>query len=295
MPKTTRIFVIDNLTGVRYNAASCARWRFVMARPLKRDLTTRQQEVFQWIKSCIAEDGVPPTIREVAQAFGIKSSSAFDFIKVLERKGRLTRRKQVARALVVERRIGKRVPNPVRVLILGSIAAGAPILAVEDPSETITVDGRLGRGRDLYALRVEGDSMKDADILDGDVVIIRRQDTADDGDIIVALIDDEATLKRFYRDGDGVRLQPANRKMAPIHVRSGEFRIQEESLACSDYLIPDTGFSTKWVMLWTSLRSKLSGLTKAYCRFGTTRGTTNCCRFKSPPFAGAKCSTVVTL
>ena len=197
-----------------------------MARPAKPELTTRQREVFQWIKRCIAEEGVPPTVREVGQAFGIKSSSAFDLLKTLERKGCLKRRRQVARSLVVENRAAKRAVDSAEVPILGRIAAGAPVLAVEDSSETIAVDGRLGRGRDLYALRVEGDSMKDADILDGDVVIIRRQDTADDGDIIVALIDDEATLKRFYKEKGRIRLEPANKAMRPIYVESGEFRIQ---------------------------------------------------------------------
>jgi repressor LexA len=190
-----------------------------------KPLTNRQREIFDWIKAFIARNGLPPTVREIGGAFDIKSSSAFELLQALERKGVLRRGNLGARSLVVRGGRGLR-RDSVEVRILGRIVAGAPNLAVEDPSETLVVDERLGRGRDLYALRVDGDSMKDADILDGDVVIIRRQDTADDGDIVVALIDDEATLKRFYRDGGGVRLQPANRQMAPIHVRSGEFRIQ---------------------------------------------------------------------
>jgi repressor LexA len=184
-----------------------------------------------WIKGFIAENGMPPTVREIGREFSIESSSVFDLLKALERKGTLRRGKLGARSLIVEERIVKRALNSVEVPILGRIAAGAPNLAVEDPSETITVDGRLGRGRDLYALRVEGDSMKDADILDGDVVIIRRQDTADDGDIVVALIEDEATLKRFHREKGRVRLEPANRAMRPIYVESGEFRIQGKLVA----------------------------------------------------------------
>lgn len=197
-----------------------------MPRRATSELTARQREVLGWIKGFIAEHGMPPTVREIGGAFGIESSSVFDLLKALERKGVVSRGKLGARSLIVEGATANRSPGSVDVPVLGRIAAGVPDLAVEDPSETITVDARLGRGRDLYALRVEGDSMKDANILDGDLVIIRRQDTADDGDIVVALIEDEATLKRFYRDGKGVRLQPANRRMAPIHVRSGEFRIQ---------------------------------------------------------------------
>jgi len=190
------------------------------------ELTKRQREVLDWVKDFIAENGLPPTVREIGRGFGIESSSVFDLLKALERKGSLKRGTLGARSLIVHERVAKRAHDSIEIGVLGRIAAGAPILAVEESSETLTVDGRLGRGRDLYALRVEGDSMMDANILDGDLVIIRKQDVAEDGDIVVALIEDEATLKRFYRDGEGVRLEPANRRMTPIHVRSGEFRIQ---------------------------------------------------------------------
>ena len=99
-------------------------------------------------------------------------------------------------------------------------------MAVENPHETLLVVGHNQRGKEWFALRVEGDSMEDAGILDGDYVVVRSQDTAEDGDIVVALIGEEATLKRLYRERDGVRLEPAHRGMAPIRVSTGDFRIQ---------------------------------------------------------------------
>lgn len=197
-----------------------------MPRRATTELTLHQRRVLDWIRSFITRNGMPPTVREIGRQFDIQSSSVFDLLKALERKGALRRGDLGPRSLILKERIAKRSLDWVEVPIVGRIAAGVPILAVEDASETLVVDGRLGRGRDLYALRVAGDSMKDADILDGDLVIIRKQNTADDGDIVVALIEDEATLKRFYHEAGGARLQPANRDMAPIHVRSGEFRIQ---------------------------------------------------------------------
>ncbi|MGD0999482.1 MAG: transcriptional repressor LexA [Candidatus Brocadiia bacterium] len=194
-------------------------------------LTDRQREIFDWIKAFIARNGLPPTVREIGGAFGIKSSSAFELLQALERKGVLRRGNLGARSLVVRGGRGLRRRDSVEVRILGRIVAGAPNLAVEDPSETLVVDERLGRGRDLYALRVDGDSMKDADILDGDVVIIRRQDTADDGDIVVALIDDESTLKRLRIEQGRVRLDPANDRMKPIYVDGQEFRVQGKVVA----------------------------------------------------------------
>ena len=193
-------------------------------------LTPRQRETFAWVKAFIRDHGMPPTVREIGDAFGIKSSSVFHLLKELERKGYLERGGLGARSLIVKGR--KRVPcGCVAVPIVGRIPAGRPVEAIEHETGTLHVNKELLRGRGGFALQVVGDSMVDAGILDGDYVIIRKQETAEDGDVVVALIEDEATLKRFHREDDGVRLEPANSRMQPIHVRTGEFRIQGKLVA----------------------------------------------------------------
>lgn len=188
------------------------------------ELSPRQRETLDWIKGFIQEKGMPPTVREIGEAFGIKSSSVFDLLAALERKGRLKRGSRGARSLIVAGmdRVDMAV---VDIPVIGSIAAGRPIEAIEDERGRVVASKGLIRGRDTFALRVEGDSMIEAGILNGDYVIIWKQETADNGDIVVAMIEGEATLKRFFLEKDGVRLEPANPKMLPIYVRSGDFRI----------------------------------------------------------------------
>jgi repressor LexA len=197
-------------------------------------LTPRQREILDWVKEFIQEHGMPPTVREIGRAFGIKSSSVFDLLKALERKSFLRRGNLGARSLILED--GASEPKKVEadyeeVPVIGRIAAGRPIEAIEHDSGRIVVNKELIQGRESYSLLVEGDSMVEAGILDGDYVIVRKQDTAENGDIVVALIDDEATLKRFYRESQRIRLEPANRGMKPIYVKSGEFRIQGKVIA----------------------------------------------------------------
>ncbi len=168
---------------------------------------------------------MPPTVREVGRAFDIKSSSVFYLLKELERKGHLKRGTLGARSLILSGEQRQRCRCE-EVPVKGRIAAGQPIFAADVDEGTITTNRDVLRGGEAYALRVQGDSMKDAGIFDGDHVIIRAQDTADDGDIVVALIEDEATLKKLYREKKRVRLEPANRRMKPIYVKSGELRIQ---------------------------------------------------------------------
>jgi len=188
-------------------------------------LTKRQRQILNWIKGFIDEHGMPPTVREIGAAFGIGSSSVFDHLKALERKGYLRRGDMGARSLILEGQ--ERNEDATQHLpVIGRIAAGSPIEAVEDDLGSIPVNRKLLRGRGGFALRVEGDSMIEAGIHDGDYVIVREQQTAENGDIVVAVIDGEATLKRFYKEKDGVRLEPANGKMEPVEVRSGDFRIQ---------------------------------------------------------------------
>jgi len=199
-----------------------------MAKPEISELSARQRQVFEWVKAFIREHAMPPTVREIGEAFHIKSSSVFDLLKTLERKNCLRRGDRGARSLIIEGMSKRRGfgHDIVEVAIVGRIAAGQPIEAIEHDCGTVPVKRALLRGRKAYALKVEGQSMVNAGILDGDYVIIRKQNMADDGDIVVALIENEATLKRFYRDGVGVRLEPANSRMRPIRVQSGEFKIQ---------------------------------------------------------------------
>jgi repressor LexA len=199
-----------------------------MAKLDTMELSARQRQILEWVKAFIREHAMPPTVREIGRAFDIESSSVFDLLKTLERKNYLRRSDRGARSLIVEgmrtrRRLGNDI---VEVAIVGRIPAGQPIEAIERDCGTIPVRRHLLRGQEAYALKVEGQSMVESGILDGDYVIVRKQDTADDGDIVVALIENEATLKRFYREANGVRLEPANSTMRSIHVQSGEFKIQ---------------------------------------------------------------------
>jgi repressor LexA len=194
--------------------------------PGKEPLTPRQEEILSWVKGFIGDHGMPPTVREIGTAFGIKSSSVFDLLQALERKGHLRRGDLGARSLIVKGRVQRREWNFAEVRVIGRIRAGAPIEAIEENCGTIAVKKDLLRGREAFALKVEGNSMVEAGILDGDYVVVRKQETADDGDIVVALIGNEATLKRYYREGDGIRLEPANPALSAIRIRSGQFAIQ---------------------------------------------------------------------
>ena len=194
--------------------------------PGKEPLTARQEEILSWVKGFIREHAMPPTVREIGTAFDIKSSSVFDLLQALERKGHLRRGDLGARSLIVKGRVQRHEWSYTEVRVIGRIRAGAPIEAIEDNWGTIAVKKDLLRGHAAFALKVEGNSMVEAGILDGDCVVVRKQETADDGDIVVALIDNEATLKRYYREGDGIRLEPANPTLSAIRIRSGQFAVQ---------------------------------------------------------------------
>ncbi len=208
---------------------------FLGDRPAATELTDRQRETLDWVSGYIREHGMPPTVREIGDAFGIKSSSVFDVLTALERKGHLIRKSRNARSLVVAgmERAGTHFAE---IPIIGRIAAGGPIEAIEDVRGSISTGADVIRGGSGYALKVAGDSMVGAGILDGDYVIVRKQETADDGDIVVALIGTDATLKKFFREKDGVRLEPANPAMTPIYVRSGEFAIQGKVVGVQRFL-----------------------------------------------------------
>jgi repressor LexA len=175
-----------------------------------RELTTKESAVFDLIRRSI-EKGVIPSVREIGAELGIKStSSVHRYLTSLEEKGYIERGDGLNRSI---RLPGSQVSH---IPVLGVVTAGQPILAVESVEEYIPVQLR-GNSKELFALRVRGESMIKAGILDGDLIIARRTPTAENGEIVVALIDDEATVKRFYKENGGFRLQPENDTMEPIY------------------------------------------------------------------------------
>jgi repressor LexA len=194
-------------------------------------LTARQQEILHFLGSYLDEHGYPPTVREIGDAVGLASpSTVHAHLANLERVGLLRRDPTKPRAIELvgrPRAVAADDQGFARLPLVGRIAAGGPLLAAEDVEDSVAVPDRLGRNAD-FILRVTGDSMIDAGILDGDLVVVRRQDDARDGEYVVALVGDdesadEATVKTFRRDPDGrVRLQPENSTLEPIyadHVR----------------------------------------------------------------------------
>ena len=197
-------------------------------------LTERQQQVLEYIRSSIAHRGYPPTLREIGAHMGIRSTNGVnDHLRALERKGYLTREDMKSRALRPRDAGVEPAPSSdfdaepelVDVPVLGRVAAGVPILAEENVLDTVRIDRTLIRGgREVFGLRVTGDSMIDAGIFSGDYIFVKKQLTAQRGDIVVALIGDEATVKYYYPEKDYVRFQPANGQMAPILVRASDFK-----------------------------------------------------------------------
>jgi repressor LexA len=193
-------------------------------------LTKRQAQTLDYIKQSIEERGYPPTLREIGEFMGIRSTNGVnDHLRALERKGYLRREDMKSRALrLVSKEPETPAPadeNMLDVQILGRVAAGLPLLAEENVVDTVRVDRMLVRGgRDVFGLRVQGDSMIEAGILNGDYIFVRKQATADRGDIVVALIADEATVKYYFPEKDYIRFQPANAQMAPILVRASDFK-----------------------------------------------------------------------
>lgn len=216
-------------------------------------LTERQRAVLEYISLSIADRGYPPTLREIGNHLGIRSTNGVnDHLRALERKGYLTREDMKSRTLRLVRTPEGRsvdavaldsvpvpVPAPandadasyddldvVEIPIVGRVAAGALSEAIENPEDSVRVDRMLlGRGgRDVFGLRIAGESMIDAGIHNGDFVFVRKQITARRGDIVVALVGDEATCKYFFPERDHIRLEPANSKMGPIRIPASDFR-----------------------------------------------------------------------
>jgi repressor LexA len=197
-----------------------------------REMTSRQREVLGFVRSFSDRHGVPPAVREIAEHFSFTARAAFDHLRALERKGMLERRvtsKRASRTLVLPGRRSRQRPGGDEIPVLGRIAAGTPILAVENREDSIPLRPEwLGaQGGELFALRVRGESMVGAHIVDGDLVLVRKQESASPGEIVAALIDGEATVKRFAREGATVVLKPEHPTMKPIVVGpdQADFRV----------------------------------------------------------------------
>ena len=192
-----------------------------MAYTPKRDLTDRQLQILDFIKAEVRRVGFPPTVRDIGAAVGLSSSSTVhSHLAALEAKGLIRRDPSKPRALeVIGHEDGSyQVDYNVRRLpLVGQVAAGAPILAAENIEQTMTLPVELVHDDSTFILKVKGESMIEAGILDGDFVVVRQQATANNGEIVVAMIEDEATVKTFYREADRVRLQPENASMEPIY------------------------------------------------------------------------------
>ncbi|HEX7836133.1 MAG TPA: transcriptional repressor LexA [Kofleriaceae bacterium] len=208
-------------------------------------LTQRQRDILDFISASIAERGFPPTLREIGEHFNIRSTNGVnDHLKALEKKGHLRREDLKSRAMrpVLPDGSGEVVPlrrspmgtgvleavagdDMAEVPILGRVAAGQPILAVEQATDTVRIDRVLiGGHREVFGLRIVGESMIEDGIFDGDYVFVKKSPTARSGEIVVAMIEGEATVKRYFPEGDVIRFQPANSNMRPILVRRDDFK-----------------------------------------------------------------------
>jgi repressor LexA len=184
-------------------------------------LTIRQKEILDFIKRYIARHKFPPTIREISQHFEISVKGAYDHVKAIEKKGYLRCDTNRSRALeVLDGETHREEAEIIHVPMLGNVAAGRPLFAEENFEGSVPFPaGRLGSGQH-FALHVKGDSMQDAGILDGDVAIFRQQNTADNGDIVVATVDEAVTLKRFFKEKNRVKLQAENPLYPPIYTQN---------------------------------------------------------------------------
>jgi repressor LexA len=187
-------------------------------------LTNRQEEVLTGIRLIFQETGYPPTVRELGERLGLRSSCTVQrHLEALERKGFIRRNPTKARTIEITRG-----PKPVSksaadgglvsLPLVGTVTAGTPILAIENVEDSVALPRTLVPDADCFVLRVRGDSMINAGLFDGDLAVVKKQDHADNGDIVVALLDDEATIKRFYRENSRYRLQPENPALEPIFV-----------------------------------------------------------------------------
>jgi repressor LexA len=199
------------------------------------ELTPRQREIFNFIKTFIKERGYPPSVREIGERFNIYPRAAFDHLKALERKGYLKRRGSMSRGLEIlvfqqtgpyGEHLRKEVRQMIRELpVLGGVAAGKPTLAVENVEGTIPLPTEWARGKEVFLLRVKGDSMFPY-ILPDDYVVVRSQPSAENGDVVVTLVGEEATVKRFFKKGRKIELKPDNERWETIQIEEGSGEVQ---------------------------------------------------------------------
>ena len=184
-------------------------------------LTPKQQMILDFLKTEIRQNGYPPTVREICDSVGLSSTSTVHaHLETLERKGYIRRSPTKNRSTeILEEDFYGNTREMVNVPIVGRVAAGIPILADENIEDTFPIPVDYVKNDTCYMLHVKGDSMIDEGIFDGDLVLVRQQHHATDGDIVIALMDDSATVKTFYRDGDQIRLDPANQDFAPIYTQ----------------------------------------------------------------------------
>ena len=187
------------------------------------DLTKRQKEIFDFIRRYASKYGYPPTVREIGKAVGLTSSSTVHaHLANLEKIGLLRRDPTKPRAIELMVGKAKKAMRGTGLPLVGAVAAGQPVLAEENIEEYLEIPEAIGGDEGDYVLRIKGDSMRDAGILDGDFVVVQSVDDASDGQIVVALLGDEATVKRIFRERDRVRLQPANKAYKPIRTKDAQ-------------------------------------------------------------------------
>ncbi len=192
----------------------------------KKGLTPVQEKVFNFLKDHLQERGFPPTLREIASHFGLRGPKAPQkTLNILERKRYIRKVPGGSRAIEILGHPSVRLSQILPVPIVGRVQAGEPILAVENIEGYLSLDRSMASSEDVFLLRVQGDSMIDAHIQDGDFALVKPQPNAENGEIVVALIEDEATIKRIFQKRDLVRLEPANPKMEPIVVKKGEKKV----------------------------------------------------------------------
>ena len=187
-------------------------------------LSKKQQEILEFLKLEIKTKGYPPSVREICVAVGLSSTSTVHaHLKTLEQKNVIRRDPTKPRAIEIIRSDDENTSGElIHVPIVGRVTAGAPILAVENIEGYFPIPVTYSNNKEIYMLNVLGDSMIKANILDGDLILVEQQPTANDGDIIVALLDDSVTVKRFFKEDEFVKLQPENDTMSPIYVRDIE-------------------------------------------------------------------------
>lgn len=186
---------------------------------MSRELTNRQREILEFIKRTVVESGYQPSIREIGRHFGIRSTrGVVDHLEALERKGYISRHPDRNRSISLDPKAGLFDGEAVSVPVLGTVTAGQPILADENLIGRILIDRERLPSSDAFFLRVKGESMIDAHIMDGDLALVKPQSGAYPGDIVVALLGDEATVKRYYPEDGRVRLKPENDSLDPIIV-----------------------------------------------------------------------------